>query len=120
MSTRLERLALGITDKMVRLSVGVEHPEDLIADLAGAGGGVGAAAPHAAPRHIAHGERGLSRCRVFRGSRSNAIGSPSLLSQLLGRGGYPMRKRTQRPQRIGTPLSLPSLSRGGVRGGVSA
>lgn len=29
-----ERLALGITDKMVRLSVGVEHPEDLIADLA--------------------------------------------------------------------------------------
>jgi methionine-gamma-lyase len=28
-----DRLALGITDKMVRLSVGVEHPEDLIADL---------------------------------------------------------------------------------------
>lgn len=28
-----ERLALGVSDKMVRLSVGVEHPEDLIADL---------------------------------------------------------------------------------------
>jgi methionine-gamma-lyase len=28
-----ERIELGITDKMVRLSVGVEHPEDLIADL---------------------------------------------------------------------------------------
>ncbi|HWQ12125.1 MAG TPA: cystathionine gamma-synthase family protein [Roseiflexaceae bacterium] len=28
-----ERMELGITDKMVRLSVGVEHPEDLIADL---------------------------------------------------------------------------------------
>jgi len=24
---------MGITDKMVRLSIGVEHPEDLIADL---------------------------------------------------------------------------------------
>ena len=29
----LERLAMGITDQMVRLSIGVEHPEDLIADL---------------------------------------------------------------------------------------
>ena len=28
-----ERIDLGITDQMVRLSVGVEHPEDLIADL---------------------------------------------------------------------------------------
>jgi methionine-gamma-lyase len=28
-----ERIEMGITDKMVRLSVGVEHPEDLIADL---------------------------------------------------------------------------------------
>jgi methionine-gamma-lyase len=28
-----ERIELGITDKMVRLSVGVEHPEDLITDL---------------------------------------------------------------------------------------
>ena len=31
----LERQAeLGITPAMIRLSVGVEHPEDLIADLA--------------------------------------------------------------------------------------
>jgi methionine-gamma-lyase len=29
-----ERLELGITPAMVRLSIGVEHPEDLIADLA--------------------------------------------------------------------------------------
>jgi Cystathionine beta-lyases/cystathionine gamma-synthases len=29
-----ERLELGITPAMIRLSVGVEHPEDLIADLA--------------------------------------------------------------------------------------
>jgi methionine-gamma-lyase len=29
-----ERLATGVTDGLVRLSVGVEHPEDLIADLA--------------------------------------------------------------------------------------
>lgn len=28
-----ERMELGISDKMVRLSIGVEHPEDLIADL---------------------------------------------------------------------------------------
>lgn len=28
-----ERMEMGITDKMVRLSIGVEHPEDLIADL---------------------------------------------------------------------------------------
>ncbi len=28
-----ERIEMGITDKMVRLSIGVEHPEDLIADL---------------------------------------------------------------------------------------
>lgn len=28
-----ERIELGITDKMVRLSIGVEHPEDLILDL---------------------------------------------------------------------------------------
>ncbi len=28
-----ERQEMGITDKMVRLSIGVEHPEDLIADL---------------------------------------------------------------------------------------
>ena len=28
-----ERIELGITEQMVRLSVGVEHPEDLIADL---------------------------------------------------------------------------------------
>jgi len=29
----VERLGMGITDKMVRLSIGVEHPNDLIADL---------------------------------------------------------------------------------------
>lgn len=29
-----ERMEMGITDAMVRLSIGVEHPEDLIADLA--------------------------------------------------------------------------------------
>lgn len=28
-----ERMEMGITPAMVRLSVGVEHPEDLIADL---------------------------------------------------------------------------------------
>jgi methionine-gamma-lyase len=28
-----ERIEMGITDQMVRLSIGVEHPEDLIADL---------------------------------------------------------------------------------------
>ena len=28
-----ERERLGITESMVRLSVGIEHPEDLIADL---------------------------------------------------------------------------------------
>jgi methionine-gamma-lyase len=28
-----ERMEMGITDKMVRLSIGVEHFEDLIADL---------------------------------------------------------------------------------------
>ncbi|HHY56472.1 MAG TPA: cystathionine gamma-synthase family protein [Chloroflexi bacterium] len=28
-----ERIEMGITDNMVRLSIGVEHPEDLIADL---------------------------------------------------------------------------------------
>ncbi|MCB0132525.1 MAG: PLP-dependent transferase, partial [Caldilineaceae bacterium] len=28
-----ERLEMGITANMVRLSIGVEHPEDLIADL---------------------------------------------------------------------------------------
>lgn len=28
-----ERMEMGITDKMVRLSIGVEHPEDTIADL---------------------------------------------------------------------------------------
>ena len=28
-----ERIEMGITDAMVRLSIGVEHPEDLIADL---------------------------------------------------------------------------------------
>jgi methionine-gamma-lyase len=35
-----ERIELGVTDKMVRLSVGVEHPEDLIADLEQALGAV--------------------------------------------------------------------------------
>ena len=29
-----EQLALGITPAMIRLSVGIEHPDDLIADLA--------------------------------------------------------------------------------------
>ncbi len=29
-----ERLELGITPAMIRLSVGVEYPDDLIADLA--------------------------------------------------------------------------------------
>jgi methionine-gamma-lyase len=28
-----EKMRVGITDKMVRLSIGVEHPEDLVADL---------------------------------------------------------------------------------------
>jgi methionine-gamma-lyase len=28
-----ERIEMGIGDGMVRLSIGVEHPEDLIADL---------------------------------------------------------------------------------------
>jgi methionine-gamma-lyase len=28
-----ERISMGITDRMIRLSIGVEHPEDLIADL---------------------------------------------------------------------------------------
>jgi methionine-gamma-lyase len=28
-----ERMEMGVTEKMVRLSIGVEHPEDLIADL---------------------------------------------------------------------------------------
>jgi methionine-gamma-lyase len=28
-----EKAAMGLTDKMIRLSIGVEHPEDLIADL---------------------------------------------------------------------------------------
>ncbi len=28
-----ERLATGVTEGLVRLSVGVEHPDDLIADL---------------------------------------------------------------------------------------
>jgi methionine-gamma-lyase len=28
-----ERQELGITDKLIRLSIGVEHPDDLIADL---------------------------------------------------------------------------------------
>jgi cystathionine beta-lyase/cystathionine gamma-synthase len=27
------RLAAGITDKTIRLSVGIEHPDDLVADL---------------------------------------------------------------------------------------
>ena len=35
-----ERMELGITDKMVRLSIGVENPEDLIADLEQALGAV--------------------------------------------------------------------------------
>ena len=30
---RVERERLGITDALLRLSVGIEHPEDLIADL---------------------------------------------------------------------------------------
>jgi methionine-gamma-lyase len=28
-----ERIAMGIGEQMVRLSIGVEHPKDLIADL---------------------------------------------------------------------------------------
>ena len=28
-----ERIIMGVTDQMVRLSIGVEHPEDLITDL---------------------------------------------------------------------------------------
>jgi cystathionine gamma-synthase len=31
--TRKERYALGITDQLVRLAVGIEDPEDIIADL---------------------------------------------------------------------------------------
>jgi O-succinylhomoserine sulfhydrylase len=31
-----ERAAMGIGDGLVRLSVGLEHPDDLLADLAGA------------------------------------------------------------------------------------
>jgi cystathionine beta-lyase/cystathionine gamma-synthase len=30
---REERLKLGITDSLVRLSIGIEDPDDLIADL---------------------------------------------------------------------------------------
>ncbi|HHJ50359.1 MAG TPA: methionine biosynthesis PLP-dependent protein, partial [Phaeodactylibacter sp.] len=29
-----EKMKLGITPSLIRLSIGVEHPEDLIADLA--------------------------------------------------------------------------------------
>ncbi len=32
-STRKERYALGITDQLCRLALGVEDPEDIIADL---------------------------------------------------------------------------------------
>jgi cystathionine beta-lyase/cystathionine gamma-synthase len=28
-----DRLAIGITDKLIRMSIGLEHPDDLIADL---------------------------------------------------------------------------------------
>jgi cystathionine beta-lyase/cystathionine gamma-synthase len=28
-----QRAALGISDSLVRLSVGIEHPDDLVADL---------------------------------------------------------------------------------------
>ena len=28
-----EKRAVGVTEKMVRISVGIEHPDDLIADL---------------------------------------------------------------------------------------
>ena len=31
--TRQERYALGITDQLVRLAVGIEDPEDIISDL---------------------------------------------------------------------------------------
>lgn len=34
--TTAERLAIGISDSLIRLSVGIEDPDDLIADLAGA------------------------------------------------------------------------------------
>jgi methionine-gamma-lyase len=30
---RDEKVRLGITDSMIRVSVGIEHPEDVIADL---------------------------------------------------------------------------------------
>jgi cystathionine beta-lyase/cystathionine gamma-synthase len=32
-NTRKERYALGITDTLIRLAVGIEDPEDIIADL---------------------------------------------------------------------------------------
>ena len=41
----LEQAALGITPSMIRLSVGIEHPDDLIADLALALEAVGAPEP---------------------------------------------------------------------------
>jgi len=31
--TREEQMRLGITPALIRLSVGIEHPDDLIADL---------------------------------------------------------------------------------------
>jgi O-succinylhomoserine sulfhydrylase len=42
-----ERARLGITDGVIRLSVGLEDPRDLIDDLAQALAAIGAAAPHA-------------------------------------------------------------------------
>jgi cystathionine beta-lyase/cystathionine gamma-synthase len=37
--TREEQMRLGITPALIRLSVGIEHPDDLIADLDQALGG---------------------------------------------------------------------------------
>jgi cystathionine beta-lyase/cystathionine gamma-synthase len=37
--TREEQMRLGITSALIRLSVGIEHPDDLIADLDQALGG---------------------------------------------------------------------------------
>jgi cystathionine beta-lyase/cystathionine gamma-synthase len=47
---REERLAIGITDGLIRLSVGLESPADLIADLEQALGHVGKASAKPAAR----------------------------------------------------------------------
>ncbi|MBA2454367.1 MAG: PLP-dependent transferase, partial [Chloroflexia bacterium] len=31
--SKSDQAAIGLTDKLVRMSIGIEHPDDLIADL---------------------------------------------------------------------------------------